>query len=57
MNTHLLDRARRWLLTLALAVLLAVAAATAPMLLDNATGTSFTTAAFACPHPGGAGCG
>jgi hypothetical protein len=55
MNTSLFARSRRWLLTLAVAAVLAVTASYAPVLLDGATGTSLTAAAFACSAPGG-GC-
>lgn len=55
MNTTRFTLARRWLLTLVVAAVLAVTAAYAPVLLDGATGTSLTPAAFACPHTGG-GC-
>jgi hypothetical protein len=54
MNT-ILHNGRRWLLTLAVAAILALTAAYSPVLLDSATGTHLTTAAFACGIPGG-GC-
>jgi hypothetical protein len=46
---------RRWLLTLAVAAVLALTAAYSPILLDGTAGTHLTSAAFACSHSAG-GC-
>lgn len=56
MQSPLVGRARRALITVTLATLLALAAAHAPMLLDGLTGSQFTATAAACSHSGG-GCG
>lgn len=54
MNT-ILHNSRRWLLTLAVAAILALTAAYSPVLLDGTAGTNLTSAAFACSNSTG-GC-
>lgn len=49
----LFQRSHRWLLTLIVAAILAVAAAYAPVLVDNLTGTALVTSAYACQGQGG----
>ncbi len=56
MQSPLFARARRALITLALAAVLALTAAHAPLLLDGLTGSNLTATAAACSHSGG-GCG
>jgi hypothetical protein len=56
MNAGIMQRSRRWLLTLVVAALLAVAAAYTPVLLDGLARTEITPAVAAC-QPQGSGCG
>lgn len=56
MSTHIFQSGRRFLLTLFLAFSIALSIAYTPMLLDHLFGTTFTSAAYACQHPGGS-CG
>lgn len=55
MKLNLLSNTRRRLLVLAFAALLAIGSSYAPVVLDGMVGTTVTSAAFACEHPG-AGC-
>ena len=55
MTATLLGNIRRRLLVLLVALFLAFGASYAPVVLDGMAGTTLTTAAFACQHPGG-GC-
>ncbi len=55
MIVNLLSTTRRRLLVLAFAAFLAIGASYAPVVLDGMAGTTLTTTAFACEHPG-AGC-
>lgn len=56
MQSTLFARARRTMITLALAAVLALSAAHAPLLLDGLTGSNLTDTASACSHSG-SGCG
>jgi hypothetical protein len=49
----LFQSARRGLLTLVVAALLALTAAYAPVVVDNLAGTTLVTAAYACQGAGG----
>lgn len=56
MNTNrLLHGSQRWLLTLVVAAVLALAATYTPVVLDATAGTNLTNTAFACGAPSG-GC-
>lgn len=52
---NLLHNTRRHLVVLAVAALIAITAAYAPIALDQMASTSLTPAAFACGHSG-SGC-
>ena len=56
MQRTLFARARRALVTLTLAAVLALTAAHAPLVWDGLTGSNLTATAAACSHSGG-GCG
>lgn len=56
MNVNRLSNPRRWVLVLATAFVLAATAASAPLWLDNLSGTALTPQAYAC-QPIGGGCG
>lgn len=56
MNTGLLHLARRRLVLLVAAAILALSAAYTPLLLDTLAGTALTPQAYACETAGG-GCG
>ncbi len=53
MKANLIETTRTWLLTLALAVVLALSAIYAPIALEKLTGATFTHHAYACQHTGG----
>jgi hypothetical protein len=56
MRTNLMTRLRHGLLVLVAAMILAVATAVAPAVLDSMAGTSLTAHVYAC-QPQGGGCG
>jgi hypothetical protein len=56
MNTGLLHHARRRLVMLVAAAILALSAAYTPLLLDTLAGTALTPQAYAC-MPASPGCG
>lgn len=56
MTVNLLTKFRRFVVVLAMALLLAATAASASVWMDTLTGTALTPAAYACQYPGG-GCG
>lgn len=56
MNVNFLTNPRRFLIVLATAAILAMAASSASVWLDEMAGTSLTPAVYACQHSGG-GCG
>ena len=58
MNIQLFAHARRRLLVLTVAALLALAATYAPVMLDGTTGSAMTTTTYACggPQTGGGDC-
>ena len=55
MNTGTIRNARRHMLSLVIAALVALSAAYAPVLLDEMAGTSIVTSANACGHQTGGG--
>lgn len=56
MNAGILERSRRWLVMVTLAVGLALATGYGPVVLDAVGGASLVTTAYAC-QPSGNGCG
>lgn len=56
MNVNMFSNPRRFLIVLATAAILALAASSASVWIDGLAGTSLTPTAFACEHSGGS-CG